>query len=340
MRKIKIIVLTFLTLLVSFSVSKEDAYGIGLDEDERLQRIDELYEQRNLLCLNYEDNKEEIKSIDDKIALLGVEEYSLEEIALLFNESSNATSSVGENSANVRVSDTDTTKWTGTETVYTFNGTSYELLIVYGTNKKGSSGKLYKTWTSVASKTNFVANAVKAIKLVVTAASGAPTFPTALSVGMTFYDVFSQFVDLLNPTTTIADFSCTYVGTVNNSVKYIFVKNYGDPDGSPSYGQGQILCYYGNSISYQSSELAGAMVASNGVDLVPNSEQIGNVSCTIRSGNYDNAKYVACARFVQAQSVPYSQVVTDYAVEYVKEYYINNTSKSITIPFDAPVISY
>lgn len=339
MKKAKIILLAILMIFVSFSISKVDAYCIGLDEEERLQRIDELYERRNVLCLDYEKNEREIEFIDREISLLGVKEYSLEEIGALLTESVSVTTT-GRNSINVDVSDTETTKWTGTETVYSFNGTSYELLIVYGTNKKGINGKLYKTWTSVASKSNFVANAVKTIKLVITAASGSPTFPNALSVGMTFYDVFSQISELLNPTTTITNFSCTYVGTVNNSIKYVFVKNYGDPDGSPSYGQGQILCYYGNSIAYQSAELAGAMVAANGVDLIPNSEKTEYVSCTIRSGNYDNAKYVACARFVQAQSVPYSQVVTDYSVEYIKEYYINNTSKSISVPFDSPVITY
>lgn len=316
MKKISIIlVVLFLLSSVTIVSAKHDS------ESQRLSSINELYDERNMLCIEFEKNKEKIREIDLALENLGVETLDVSEVKSIFENAENVSSQQIER---VSTPSTPTSTWTSTRTTYTLNNTTYNLQIIRAVNNSGTSGQLYKSWATVQLTRSGSAQAgqVETLKIVIDTALQA-TIPSGLRAGYSFYTMFRDLCSAMTSSTTFSSYKASYTTTVNAQEVYVFVRYNNETDAN------QMLTYVGNSTAYVCTTTTPAAVAENGIDLIAGSKtQQG----TIASKYFSNFNSYACNTYNNYRQNGTAFVVNKYQVLTFKEYHINGGYNSYWIP--------
>lgn len=202
------------------------------------QTIDDLYDERRLLCLDFEQNRSAIAAIDAQLETLGVEELSAAEVAALRGESFGTMATVPATGA---------VKWTS-ERVYTvYCGLRLQYQIIRGVPNAAlspleASGEKVIQFSGNSSAANLIVAKAAVIGL-----SGAlPKYGILVSTTLTAFDVLHSVFSELQPETIITNLKSVYMYNLVSEEKYVYVKCDGDPDMN-----NQILCYKGNAISYE-----------------------------------------------------------------------------------------
>ena len=209
---------------------------IVLDQ-ERIERIDELYAIRAKLALDYTANQEMIEKIDTQLAHLGVEEITYQDLITKFGRNI---------SPNVSVTSTSTTNWTSTRVLTSYYGKMYELQIITGTPKDPVNSSLVADY-SISLKETYggAAGAIAVLKVVASSISGhIPVLGDGLTANHTLYDVLTSYFDGISPTTVVSGSTASYGISMLAHERYVFVKEQGKSDST------QICAFIGNHVEW------------------------------------------------------------------------------------------
>lgn len=148
---------------------------------------------------------------------------------------------------NIDFSSTDTTRWTSRRLVTTYYGQHYELQILEGVPIDIDSPLVRRDLVVEYNAPGGIAGAVEAIKVLGLSGAGSiPVIGPILSIGITFYDMYSAVKDNLATTTVIRDIEGTAKVYLTSHMRYILVKPYQTPDVG-----NQATCYIGSTVSYR-----------------------------------------------------------------------------------------
>lgn len=254
----------FITLLLCLfmaplilSVTADEVVSDYLDilviqDRERNDRIEELFEIRGKLELDYANNIDEINHIDLMLEQLGVEEVSSAEVM----------TKLGTYSPDYDVSSTEYVRWTSRRLVVTFNGQHYELQILEAIACHENS-PLLDSLAMVSYEADGVEVGIQnAAKVVAAKAWGMAldgfgdylisTGNPYLTLGVCLYDAISfskdvsdAFKEAMSTSTVLDKVEGTASVMMSTRMRYIFVKPYQTQD----YGN-QLLSYIGNAVTY------------------------------------------------------------------------------------------
>lgn len=258
-------------------VNAEEREEIQKDGYEDVQNIDELYELRSLLSVDFDKNLEQIEEIDRQLEALGVEEITQEEVAEKLGVAKDSSIK-----SRIAVSSSSTVKWTSVREQYVYQGKSYELQIIRGVPNE-SYGESWRVDTQ-ARKTNagFVAASKNALKVITSKILGQlPKVGGAISTAKTFFDVFNGIISGLSTTSTIEGVDSVYMTSMKGEFLYVFVKYSGDVDAG-----NQILGYGGSTVQYETSININQPLKING-QWTPNIS-VAKVTGTITSPYYSS----------------------------------------------------
>lgn len=294
-----------------------------VEDEERNTKIDQLFQVRCGLELEYEKNEVLIDQIDKQLKSLGVEEITVDEVR----------SKMGQNVMPcVSVSSTSTTTWTSRRLVVAYANKQYELQIIEGVPTSQSSPLRKDDCEAPYKKSGFVAGAVNAMKVVGVSALGAvPDIGTTLSVGMTAYDAFKSYMSGITPNTVIENVQGVALVSFTSHMKYIYVK----PNGSTDLGN-QVLCYAGSMVDYVVTTTSVVDRLVNGVSTpIHNVEAMKQDSST--SKNYSNYTLPA-QNYYNYKTNGNSNFVYDYHITYVTLNLFGQNAR-FTAPSEYPNIS-
>ena len=106
-----------------------------------------------------------------------------------------------ENSQRVTVSSAKDTQWTSVRQNTMYNGKEYQLQIIHGTPKNGNSTLVGNDYSYSKSSSGFVAGSKNVLKLAIS--NGISATGKITSSALTFYQVFSEFISGLKPTSSV-----------------------------------------------------------------------------------------------------------------------------------------
>lgn len=243
--------------------------------------IEELYSERNNLCIDFEENKDRILKIDERLEFLGVKELSENEVLELLcgvkQEKDKPTTFIALNNSS-------TIKWTITREIYVCRGKEYELQIVRGVPKVGNSELISSELKYFAKADGVKAGNINAVKVIVTNIAGSlPVIGNGISTATTLYDVYKGYVSALSTGSTIKNVSASYLTTMTAEYIYVFVKYAGAIDTGK-----QILGYSGNFVRYQCSATFSSTIVINGTYYPKNISKDfnGTIASPYYNGNY------------------------------------------------------
>lgn len=182
--------------------------------------IDDLYEIRSELALDFDNNIDKINEIDKRLEELGVEELSVKEVYEKVYETNVGMSRVALNTST-------TVKWTSTRQTTVFNGKTYEMQIIRGVPATASSELAYTFKVPACDATN--ATVLLNISDI-GAYSGTATCDSTLK-NRKYSDIFGTATG----TKTVSG-----QATISSDYIYVFVKYSGDLDAG-----NQIKAYVG-----------------------------------------------------------------------------------------------
>lgn len=204
-------------------------------DEENNRLIDELFALRCKLEVNFEENIDTIQQIDCRLAELGVENVSQDELL----------HSIGYDAlpaANLDTSD-ENTQWTSRRTIVTFRGQHYEIQTFEGIPKNKNSFLRSNKVEVRCEAQRITAGTTEIVGILGITALGAAAIPE-FAAAVTLMDIASSvtgaLVENLQPTTVIDAVDGIALVSISSHMKIIFVKGYGSPD---SY---QKLGYAGN----------------------------------------------------------------------------------------------
>ena len=267
---------------INYSYATEDVYS-GNQTNESALTINELYELRNSLTMNFDVFSEDIALIDKKLESLGVEEISQTEVEMklgLINDSSVQPC--------YDVSSTSDIRWTSTREYYVYRGQSYELQVIRGVPISNNSSLIGRYKHEVNKYSSFEANAKNAFKIIVNSIAGClPNIGGTIVTLQTFYAIFKDTYSSLTPTTLIDSFDSLYKSMVSANYVYVFVKYSGSADEG-----NQILAYCGNDLQYETTIILDAPILLENGSLGANNDTV-ELNGTITSPYYNGYRDVA-----------------------------------------------
>lgn len=232
------------------------------EEDKQVNEpkftVEELYQFRNVLVMDYDFYEDEIAEIDRKLEKLGVEEISQSEVEAKLGL-------IDEYAVQpcYDVTSTSDIKWTSKREYYVYRGKSYELQVIRGV-PDGQVGRLCSSDAQpklAKADSGFKAAAKNVSKIIVNSVAGSlPQIGGMINTAQTFYDVFKGVISGLSPTTSLGPIECNYTSSMVANYLYVFVKYSGDIDAG-----NQILAYCGNWIDYSTTITIPSPIKVNGV---------------------------------------------------------------------------
>lgn len=225
---------------------------------ERKFTLEELYQLRNVLVMDFDFYEDEIAEIDRKLEKLGVTEISQSEVEAKLGL-------IDEYAVQpcYDVTSTSDIKWTSKREYYVYRGKSYELQVIRGVPKEGTGRLCSSDGQPKLAKADlgFKAAAKNVSKIIVNSVAGSlPQIGGMINTAQTFYDVFKGVISGLSPTTSLGPIECNYTSSMVANYLYVFVKYSGDIDEG-----NQILAYCGNWIDYSTTITIPSPIKVNGV---------------------------------------------------------------------------
>ncbi len=254
--------------------------------EETLELINELYSERRALALDYEENQSKIEQLDKKIEQLGVVTLSDEEVEEKSKILLKTDDGTG-NSQRVTVSSAKDTQWTSVRQNTMYNGKEYQLQIIRGIAKNANSTLVGEDYSDSKYSYGFVAGSKNVLKLVIS--NGISAAGDIAAAGVTFYDVFSEFVSGMKPTSNIEGAKCTYNTSFSVEVVYIFVKYKGALD------EDQVICYMGNIVTAETLVATASGITVDG-KYIPKVKS-ETYAYKVKSEGYDLSSSYACEAF-------------------------------------------
>lgn len=283
-KKFLAIVLVLLLLLIqpigARALEQESAEPI-IVEPRKHEVIQKLIELRCTICAEENPDINQVLIIDEQLKALGVEELSEEEMAdKLGYSGDSARATPGAKTGVTYLSERFVTVW---------NGERYEIQVITAMPELGIVDSPLKRYPTILFRGE-EAQRAKEMQVLGVVARGAydvasnfinHSYGTAISIGLTFFDMYTGIIDALEESTMV-------MGVVNSTTinmsyyeRYVFVKY----DGSPDNGN-QILAYRGNKAMYSATIVTPDDILLDGVTYPY--QKVATVYETYRAQYYDN----------------------------------------------------
>lgn len=279
-------------------------------ESEKNNLITQLMLERSKLEVEYSKNRSKIAEIDSQLNSLGVTEVSTFEL---------------ENRMGIDVSPyyivnpTSTTRWTSRRVVTTYRGKQYELQIIEGVPTSADSPLRYDSSRVYYEARGVKAGIAKVLQVLSVSALGAiPEIGSELAAGVTVYDAIKGMVSNLTTSTLIDKITGTGVVSLTTHMKFVYVKEYGQPDTG-----NQVLCYQGNSVTYLLSTISVVDTFENGNLKTLHDVSVSRDSSTV-SERYNDYS-VPVENFYSYKYNGNSNFTYDYTVKSIKIKMLNRT---------------
>ena len=298
-----IIICTVYFVMPSFALAQE----VSLAEQTwgLLNEMDELYEKRAQLVLNFEDNIDEIRMVDAQLQNLGVKTLSTAEATELIQQGG---------ARGIDVQSTSYTTWTSLETVYPYMGRFFEIQVITGVPRTfqqngdtylDTRSSLYDSEMHVVSDVDIKPKYDKAFQIMVDGAvtqllssvtEGAPYVSEVLAIGKTFYEMYGAVMGSVASSSTLYDVECTYDISMNTTMKLIYIK----PKDSSLYNP---ILGYGGNMTYCSivTGLTTGLVVEHEDGLYSEREYYTTYN-KLQSPYYHNAYDKAAANWIQYEN--------------------------------------
>lgn len=308
--------LSFIVIMCTL-ISDVSAETIYDTEEEKvvnshtIKTIDNLYTLRHELAVNFEENQNKIAEIDARLAELGVDELSAEEIAI----------KMGIVSPRVTVPTSSKDSWTSVRQVTVYNGNRYELQIIRAVPKSSSSTLLGSNLSYDKCSYGFIAGAKNVLKVAASAVIGAVSGDVG-TVGITFYDAFKGLISGLSSASSVGAVNCSYTTSYSVEQIYVYVKYEGASDND------QVLCYAGDAVSLATVIAIPTSVEVNGV-LKP-AVETNKINYKVTSEGYSIYMNYACRGFYNYNlqyNFQYLYSLGNFNLELI------NSRISINVPF-------
>ena len=211
----KAISILMVTVLCILSLNVAAFAQVSSDNSAEIEAL--LDKRAELICLEKWD---EINSIDEQLAALGVEKLTPEEVEKLLS----GTDGIMPNAV---VPGSSNATWLSTRSNYSYGGVAYEIQTIIAQPNQNNSNLKTSGSRALSSRGSLMAAALDALAVV--AWNGISSIPGA-NVAFTVYDAAKAFVNGLAPTTEIsaADVVYSYAHTTTVSFKYVKIKGQSD----------------------------------------------------------------------------------------------------------------
>ena len=204
-------------ITLSFSTFADSVHTLGGSNNDVvsanvLAQIDELYNHRGLLAIDFEKNQEAIEEIDKRILELGAVEVTPEYVADKYANAVSLNNLENGVSPAEEIPVESNLVWTSTRTKITYRGTLYELQII-NASPSSMDGPLNGSVAAVQ-RTQEAAVEVAATEMLTIAAETViglvPIFGTAYSVAVSLYDILHLVDSNLGEYEKVSNVNATY----------------------------------------------------------------------------------------------------------------------------------
>lgn len=311
---------------VSFAAKTTRGHIGEIISNEKQRKIDELYEERLNLCMNYDKNQKAIDKLDKSIEKLGAVEVTLKEV----EEKMKMVSEEGmvidkQNAINVKVPRESYVKWTSTRRIVTYNGTQYEIqeLRAVPTSSRSSlygSATVKKTVRqNVKAKKEFLKSTIPTIM------GMAPNVVGTIGNGLSIYQACRAYDENLSNNVTIEEIEANSTITVGTDYIFDYVKKVGYKDEGH-----QVLCYAGNNVSVAVSTVIPTLEFKVGNNEYTVSHKVRNDNLSISSPKISNRYNTACSNYIKY--LKGKNMNSHYNIQKFKVRLLAKTKKTVWVP--------
>lgn len=323
-KRILALVTTMVVLVNSCFVFANEGENNTIPEN---MGIEELYQRRLELALDYDGNREEIDEIDETLEQYGVEEISEEELREKIINSDMNISKDGPMPAYVPTG--SGVIWTSRRYYVTYAGITYEAQEIIGQSSE-SENALQGLYNKTINKSgNYNAGTTMALKGVFTSIAGfvMDSVVEGVSLGISLFQLMVDEVSNISLSSNIKNYQSTYTINLVSNEKFVFIKRLGESDSS------QILCYVGNNVLSANGVTYIADIYTNGVITKPGLKTKyyeGNVtSLNYNSSGLEAAQNYYKYDYYHTSFNEYSYLITRYTFSCLGE------SISCNVPYVA-----
>ena len=274
-------------------------YKIVPEED--LHKINNLFDERQTLSLNYNQNIKRINEIDLELHKLGVQTLSEQEVQAKFENAANVKDSKGITPYQDLPTGGTNVQWTSTRSIIVYNGKQYEVQEIRAVPT--GAGSLSELKAIVATGQNLKAGSAYMVQAIVqdAAAMVIAAIPGTAFIGQGI-TLYTHLVNAYNTSiahnTEFSNVEAVYAITLSTNEVCTFVKT----PGSVDVGN-QFLCYKGNRFDVYVQATTGELKA-DGQDniLIPTVKYTYGIS--EKSKYYDDKYNISCKYFVEHRDIP------------------------------------
>lgn len=233
----KIYYFTFISILFSILISTNSVNAATAQKTFSLasnnDQIEALIEEASMLYLENDESMrvQKKQQIDNELLKLGVKNATFEEVMRSLPEKERV--KIPTNTANI--------SWYQTWQNDTYKSKTYEVQALWAVTASKNTNLHQSGITTIpaVAKPNYLAGSYNVISLAALTAVGGTKWGAALTV----FDFFNGFVNGISRTSTITDVNGSHEWDLKNTVRFCYVKPYGESDNK------QVLSYITNSVT-------------------------------------------------------------------------------------------